>query len=554
MKQRFLLIIILFLSCTLFSFAQPKWFKKVRKAQVTFMTYDDNGQLLHSTNGFFIDAAGTALTDYHSFRGAARAIAIDEAGKEWPVRCIAGANALYDVLKVQVQIPKNPYLTLAASNAIKDEEIYVMPYLSNKSGIATVTTVADVSTFYELYAYYTLSVSMNEKSTSCPVMNAKGEVLGLLQMPSKASDTKSYAVSAPYAQSFSISALSATAADYRDIRIKKALPADPSQANSFIFLTGTRDTALYRTYIEDYITQFPTEANGYNLKAELLASQKRFEEAEAAWDTGIAAKAHEDELRFSRAQAIFQLAQQPSQLPETWTLDRAQQELDAAYALNAQPVYELLRAKLYYAQKRYAEACEDFLALNRTNLRSSDNFLYAAQCQQMLRDTAAVLALQDSAVACFTEPYVEAAAPALLMRATTLISLNRFREAVRDLNSYEHLKSKELTANFYYQREQAEMQCRMYQQALSDIERATRMAPREPLYQAELAVINFRFGQLDEAVTAAQAAIAIDEKFADAHRILGVCLRQQGKEQEARASFQRAADLGDEISKNLLNQ
>ena len=172
----------------------------------------------------------------------------------------------------------------------------------------------------------------------------------------------------------------------------------------------------------------------------------------------------------------------------------------------------------------------------------------------MLRDTAAVLALQDSAVACFTEPYVEAAAPALLMRATTLISLNRFREAVRDLNSYEHLKSKELTANFYYQREQAEMQCRMYQQALSDIERATRMAPREPLYQAELAVINFRFGQLDEAVTAAHAAIAIDENFADAHRILGVCLRQQGKEQEARASFQRAADLGDEISKNLLNQ
>ncbi len=554
MIQRFLLIVILFLSSTLFSFAQPKWFKKARKAQVTFITYDENGQLLHSTNGFFIDATGTALTDYHSFRGATRAIAIDEAGKEWPVRCIAGANALYDVLKVQVQIPKNAYLTIGTTNASKDEEIYVMPYLSNKSGIATSTTVADVSTFYEHYAYYTLSVSMNEKSTSCPVMNAKGEVLGLLQMPSKASDTKSYAVSAPYAHSFSIGAISATAADYRDIHIKKALPSDPSQANSFIFLTGTRDTALYRTYIEDFITLFPTEANGYNLKAELLTSQKRFEEAEAAWDAGIAAKAHEDELRFSRAQAIFQLAQQPSQIPDKWTLDRAQQELDAAIALNSQPVYELLRAKLFYAQKHYAEACEQFLALNRTNLRSADNYLYAAQCQQMLHDTTSVLALQDSAVACFTEPYVEAAAPALLMRATTLINLHRFREAVRDLNSYEHLKSKELTANFYYQREQAEMQCRMYQQALSDIERATRMAPREPLYQAELAVLHFRFGQLDEAIAAAHSAIALDDQFADAHRILGVCLRQQGKKQEARAALQRAVDLGDEISKNILSQ
>ena len=285
----------------------------------------------------------------------------------------------------------------------------------------------------------------------------------------------------------------------------------------------------------------------------MLTAQGRYAEAEATWNAGIRATGKEDELRYARAVAIFGLAQTTNQMPEGWTIERAMQEAKTAQAINNQPVYDALVAQLLYAQKQYTEACEQFLALNRTNFRSADNFLYAAQCQQMLRDTTAVLALQDSAVACFTKPYVEAAAPALLMRANTLISLQRYREAVIDLNDYERLKSKDLTANFYYQREQAEMRCRMYQQALSDMERATRMEPTEPLFQAELAAINYRFGQFEEAIAAARTAIALDNQFADAYRILGLSLRGQGKEQDARAALQQAIDLGDEVSKTLLN-
>ena len=92
MKHR-ILYTLLFLACTLGASAQPKWFKKARKAQINLITYDAQGQLLHATNGFFIDDQGTALTDYHSFRGAARAVAIDEAGKEWPVSSIASLPA-----------------------------------------------------------------------------------------------------------------------------------------------------------------------------------------------------------------------------------------------------------------------------------------------------------------------------------------------------------------------------------------------------------------------------------------------------------------------------
>ena len=171
----------------------------------------------------------------------------------------------------------------------------------------------------------------------------------------------------------------------------------------------------------------------------------------------------------------------------------------------------------------------------------------------MLGDTVAALAMQDSAVACFTKPYPEAAAPTLLIRAQTLMAMGKYRQAVMDLNDYEHLKFKEVNANFYYQRYQAEMRCRMFQQALNDIERCTTMEPREPLFFAELAATHYRFNQVEEAVTAARQAIALDPEFPDAHRILGVCLRAQNKESEAQAALKRAADLGDETAKGLIS-
>ena len=124
-----------------------KWFKKARKAQLNIVTYDANGQLLHTTNGFFINDDGTALSDYSSFKGATRAVAIDESGKENPVTCIAGASALYDVVKLKVETKKATPLRLASVATIKGQPAYIMPYLSSKASVPTITEIAKTETF-----------------------------------------------------------------------------------------------------------------------------------------------------------------------------------------------------------------------------------------------------------------------------------------------------------------------------------------------------------------------------------------------------------------------
>ena len=546
------LLLILLTGCTLTATAQPKWLKKARKAQVNLVTYDAAGQLLHSTNGFLIDEGGTILSDYSSFKGAKRAVAIDEKGTEYPIVSVSGASSLYDVIKVRADIKKATPLPLAVTTVAKGQPVYILPYLSNKSGVGIATTVADSKTFNELYTYYTLPTKVTEKSTSCPVCNDEGEVIGLLQMAAKADEEKAYVLSANYAMDLKITALAANASDYRDVLIRKELPDEASQAVSFIYLMGTKDTTQYLEYVAEYIRRFPTETNGYTIQGEMLAAAGRYAEAEAAWEAGKTASVTQHELDYSQARSILAAIQSKRALPEGWTLDHALQLAQQAEAQGEQPLYIALQGHILYAQKNYAEAAQRFMAVNSTNLRSAEHFLYAAQCHQLLADTAAVLAMQDSAVACFTKPYTADAAPALLMRSTTLRSVGRYRDAVKDLNEYEHLMYGSLNANFYYQRFQAEMQCRMFQQALSDIEQATRLEPEEPLYFAELAAANYRFNQLDEAVIAARKAIALDDTFSDAYRILGICLRAQKKDNEARAALQKAVELGDDMAKELL--
>ena len=548
------LLVITLCLFTLSASAQTKWLKKARKAQLNLVSYDADGKLLHSTNGFLIDEAGTILSDYSSFKGASRAVAIDEKGTEYPILSLVGASSLYDVIKLRADISKGQPLSLSAVNGLKGQSVFVLPYLSNKSGLPTATTIEDVKIFKEIYTYYTLPVKLSEKSISCPLVNDEGEVLGLVQMTAKSDEEKSYAISAAYVNDLKTTALNANSSDYRDVLIRKELPSEASQAASFIYLTGTRDTAVYLDYVNEYVRRFPTETNGYTMQAEMLAAKGAYTEADAAWEAGSKAGGVQSELDYSHARSILAAVQSGKHLPETWTLERSLELAQQAESADHQPIYTALQGHILYAQKRYAEASEKFVAVNQTSLRSAEHFLYAAQCQQMLADTTALLALQDSAVACFNKPYTPEAAPALLMRATTLRSVGRFRDAIKDLNEYERLMSTSLNANFYYLRYQIEMQCRMFQQALSDIEHATLLEPDEPLYFAELAGTHFRFSQLDEAVYAARKAIALDETFADAHRILGISLRAQKKEAEARAELQRAIDLGDEVAKYIIDK
>lgn len=537
----------------------PKWFKKAYKAMFSIVTLDEDGHMLATGTGFYIDENGTALANYDLFKHAASAKVVGTDGKEYEVDAIIGASSLYDLVKFRVRTEKRTgALSIADRFGLNREQVYILPYPTKEQNVCLSDTLKDVQKFNEHYGYYTLGKRLDDKYVNCPVMSEEGEVLGMIQKSADSKASVSYAVSAAYGNSLALNAMSAADNDLNAIKMRKALPQNEQEAQTYLFMISSRsDSATYNGYLNDYVDLFPNSPNGYVQRADFHMAHKNYEAAETDMEKAMATAAPpKDEVCYSFSRMLYELnLRRDYSVYKDWDMNKALLLAETAYAANPLPLYTQQEGNILYALKDYEKAYEKFISLRETNMRSANIFLYAAQCKRMSgADTLAILALQDSAVACFSKPYHKDAAPALLERANTKLSLHMYREAVLDLNEYERLMRNEVNDLFYYRREQAEMQCRMFQQAIDDIDRAIRMKPDEALYHAEKAVVYYRIGEREEAIQSARKAIEIAPDFTDGYRILGICLLETGRQEEGNQYLRKAADMGDESSKHILEQ
>ena len=534
----------------------PKWFKKAAKAQISIVTMNEKGDMLQSGSGFFIGKDGTALADYQLFKQASKAKVVSGEGKEYEVEAIIGASSLYDLVKFRVKTDKDtPALTISDRMGVKHEHVYVLPYPTKENKMCVNDTLHDIQKFNEKYGYYTLGRPLDEKYLNSPVMDEEGEVLGMIQRKADASATTSYAVSVAYGNTLCTDGMSSADNDLNAIRIRKALPADEADIRTFLFMTASRsDSATYSQYLNDYILQFPKSSEAYTQRADFYMAHGNYAAAEEDMKSALEVTEKKDETYYAFSKLLYELNLKPGyQVYKDWNLNHSLTLAEEAYKANPLPLYILQEGNTLYALKEYEKACEKYLSLRETNMRSAQIFLYAAQCKRMAKtDTLQILALQDSAVACFKKPYPKDAAPSLLERSNTLLELGRYLEAIADLNEYEHLMSNELTAYFYYRREQAEMQCRMFQQAVDDIDRAIRMEPKEPLYHAERAVVYYRLGEFEEALKSAQKSAELNPKFGDAYRLAGICQLRLNQREKGLSNLKKAIELGDESAQAIL--
>lgn len=556
-KYLFILFYTLFIIPSLAQ--NPKWLKKVRGAQVSVIIYNKNGDM-KETQGVFTDENGTVITEYDAFKHATRAIVIDADGKELPVKEISGANAMYNVVKLQTEIPskgKITFLNYAKQPAAQQNIIFILPNVkAGKNAVCTVDTVTKAETFNENYHYYTLGNPANERQKNSAILNEEGEMIGLLQLAAKEGNN-AFVIDSKFITDLKIRPMDAGNNDLKAIYIKKAIPGTEDEALTYLYLMDKKDSTAYMASIDDFIAQYPSNTSGRVLKAERFMELGQYADAEKLYEDALNAEGiNKDEVYFSKARAIYNLNLDKSyDKYNDWDMEKALAEIRNAYDVNPLPIYIQQEANCLFVLKRYEEAYAKFLSLTNTNLRSADVFLNAAQCKMAQgTEEEEVIALLDSALACFAKPYPAAAANTILIRADALAKAGKNKEAVVGLNEYERLVKGNLNANFYYGREQLEVKCRMYPQALNDIEKAIRLAPQETLFYAEGAALNFRVGQVDDAIVYAKKAIEIDSKFPDPYRILGVCYSQKGEKAEARKYLQQAVELGDTLATGILEK
>ena len=532
----------------------PKWVEKAKHAVFSVVTYDKNDQILNTGNGFFVTEDGVALSDYTLFKGAQRAVIIDNEGRQMPVLNIMGADDMYDVVKFRVGIEKKvTALPIATRQPAAGTLVYLLPYSTQKGRTCTTGHLKSANKVEGNYLYYTLELPLKDKMISCPLTDAEGAVFGLAQK-SSGQDTATicYAVDARYAMDQKISALSYNDETLTNIGIKKALPDTEEQALIFLYMASTQLTPeKYMEVLNDYIEQYPNSTDGYIRRATQLLSTSQDEatlkQVAADMDQALKVASQEEAVRFDRAKLIYNyMLTNPATPHEDWSFDKALEEIQQAIDLQALPVYVQLKGDILFAKQDYPGALAAYEQVNHSDMASPTSYFSAAQTKEMMKAPATeVLALMDSCIALCPQPYTNTTGPYLLARAQALLNANQARKAMLDYDAYYKAMNGNVNAAFYYYREQAAMQARQYQRALDDLAKAIELAPDELLYRAELAVVNIRVGRSEEAIRILQEALKIEPEYAEAYRLMGQAYIQLQKKDEACESFAKAKELGD---------
>lgn len=545
--KRISIIIMTLVLCAASLMAQPGPVQKVSKSVFTLTTFNKDGGIIASTQGVFIDNKGTAISTFKPFVGATKASIVDASGKSMNVDAILGADELYDVAKFRI-IGATTAAPIASKASVAGEKVWLVPYSIKKSPFQQ-EDISSVENFMTTYNYYIFSTSVPENAVGCPFVNKNGQVIGLMH-----TNGQTTAIDANYAKQLKVTGLSTLDAALRETGIRTALPDTEQDAITMMTLKkGQIPVDVYNEYTQEFINKFPTSAFGYKEKALYLVDQEKYDEAAKLMEEGIKKSAAKDEAHSNYADLIYQkIAYKGDSTYTAWTLDKAIDEAQKAYAAKPQPVYKHQEAQINFLKGNYQKACDMFLDLTKSNLNGGELYFEAAQAKTHLKAPAQEIEiLLDSAISVGARTGM--AGNYYLARANFLNEQGQYRRAIQDYNMYDSI-ARPVDASFFYTRYQCETKLRMWQPALLDIARACYLAPKQPTFFAEWASLDLRVKRYDEGISAATHCTELAPEYADGYLLLGLLQKEKGLKDEAIKNLKKAQELGDTRAADYLSK
>jgi tetratricopeptide (TPR) repeat protein len=231
------------------------------------------------------------------------------------------------------------------------------------------------------------------------------------------------------------------------------------------------------------------------------------------------------------------------------------EEVEKAYAINPSPAYQHQKAQITYTMGEYQKAYDIFMQLTQTDLRNGELYFEAAQCKSQLKaERNEILELLDSAISISNSTGRNNAAPYYLARGRQYDDMGEYKKAVMDYNQYDTLMYGRASHDFYYMKFKCESKIRQFQQALNDIAHAIILNRQEPVYYAEMASLQLRVNQLEEAITTCDMGIKIDPEYADPYIIKGIALAELNQKEKAKEALLKAKEIGDERADGLIEK
>jgi S1-C subfamily serine protease len=170
-------------------------YRKCADAVFYLERFNADGDLTGIGSGFFMTRDGLAVTNYHVIEGASSAIITTADGKKYPVKGVCGYDKVADLAILQIDGTGFSFLTLADSDRLE----IGMPLYAIGSPFGLINTISpgivsstarklDGSTFIQY------SAPISTGSGGGPVLNTKGQVVGVTCLTIQNGQTLNFAV------------------------------------------------------------------------------------------------------------------------------------------------------------------------------------------------------------------------------------------------------------------------------------------------------------------------------------------------------------------------
>jgi Flp pilus assembly protein TadD len=261
--------------------------KKVKPAVVLIQTFDKDNKPLGQGSGFFVNNKGHIVTNHHVIEGAYRATVKTSSGIEYPVEGIIAKDADADIVKLVVKISdaNTPFLNLSEVVPSEGQDIVV---IGNPLGLESTVSSGIVSAVRDIPAFgkiIQITAPISPGSSGSPVVNMKGEVIGIATLVVKEGQNLNFAI-----LSDKIIALKETA----QTPIFNVLTADSNDAQLF-YQKGLKELwqenyAAALAYFQEAKEKNPQDADACFWVAFCYDMLHRYEEAITAYKQAILIK------------------------------------------------------------------------------------------------------------------------------------------------------------------------------------------------------------------------------------------------------------------------
>ena len=174
-----------------------KLVNEIRPAVVTVIVYDINQAVANIGSGFFIDKYGHLITNYHVLDGKYTAEVKTAEGNTYPIKLIVADNKATDLVKVLVDIPRKKFKWVKTADSLPSiaEQVLVV---GSPMGLEQTVSEGIVSSIREIPSvgeFFQMSAPISPGSSGSPVINLKGQVVGVATFQMVRGQNLNFAVS-----------------------------------------------------------------------------------------------------------------------------------------------------------------------------------------------------------------------------------------------------------------------------------------------------------------------------------------------------------------------